>query len=1089
MTDFTVFRGTMLAATSTAAIAFALPVYAADDPISIEHSAAPAIMFVDSASQGAATIDVSVEDEPGIVVREGFTTNQTPPAGILDPTNITGIGQMIVWNGNGSVGTCTGSLVNPRMVIFAAHCVNTRDAAAYGTSPSSTRIGFGFQRNNLPSIIDWINSGFQTSAANSFYSVEHLWYDPRSINPAGNFLQADIAIATLDRPAFDIPTWALLFSPLDQQEHVTVSGYGNTGVGTQGSVLSSGFRRRVAENYVSLLGSLEDRNIFLFGSASGGLPQNLYMSTLTDPNPAYNPAGGKFDFGLFGADDVALPVEGSTGGGDSGGPLIVDQKYAIPVVAGVLSGGSRFFGAQPFGSYGTHSFYQPLSAFWDVIVANNPYVYAKNKAGNGEWTDPSHWIQAMDPAYMIDVNGQLINGVPDAPGIGIARGGAKFGDICFLTTCATPASNPVTGNGTPYFVAGGPGSENFVPNNITGNPGLGIRPRYFDVTLSAAGTTRLSNASVTVDRLTINGATKLDIADSGSLTSLGDFTQVSGWTNVDGTINTAEAFILTGLLSGSGTFRAPFVTTVGAIIAPGGGDKVGTLTIDGNLIMASASALYIDASRNGADKLAVTGLLSLSEAGQASGTGASLVFNKTTDSPAPRHGQSFVIATAGSIEGQFGRIFSFQGVLRPELTYTATTVTAELRAGSLVQIIGANSPATIAFASALDRLREGSYNSLYNFYGMIDLMDGRTLSATLNGLAPQVNGEAQRLRQRQSETLFGTVTDRLSIIGNGGSGTLSVVGSLHGLVDGDTSHDGTMARSGLAGLSPDRHRDLALSEGFSGFVSGGLVSSESGLGASALQSDGQQTRYFSMGLERQIADGAAIGLAFGQASGISSLGSENARSQMVQIATYGSYQMNGGAYVGLAANYETASTETARSGFDGLSSFELNGGNKSARVAAVAETGINLGLTNGLTLTPRVQLGYNYTSVSALEEFGGETALQIDQFEAQQVEARFGAKLSGSQDIGDGWTIVPQMQADYVRLLDGGNDGLVVRFSAADDVAIVLPLAGGDTGWAEVQGGLKLTNGRVQFGAGFETSIGRQALRTDRAMADLTVQF
>ncbi|MFX8281873.1 hypothetical protein ABTL36_19420, partial [Acinetobacter baumannii] len=80
-----------------------------------------------------------------------------------------------------------------------------------------------------------------------------------------------------------------------------------------------------------------------------------------------------FDFNIF--KDNALSGEGITGPGDSGGPLILDRTYAKQLVIAVLSGGTRYFSAQPSGSYGTSAFYQPLYLYWDYIAAANPYRY------------------------------------------------------------------------------------------------------------------------------------------------------------------------------------------------------------------------------------------------------------------------------------------------------------------------------------------------------------------------------------------------------------------------------------------------------------------------------------------------------------------------------------------------------------------------------------------------------------------------------------------------------------------------------------------------------------------------------------------
>ncbi|MXO85134.1 autotransporter domain-containing protein [Altererythrobacter aurantiacus] len=1092
MTKSLHFRHSLVAATSVAALAAAFPASAQDNDVSLATAGM-------SNAPMAGSIDVSIGDDPyspGIITRDDIDPNADNPDGSLDIDGVNGIGQMIVWNGGGSVGLCTGTLINPRTVLLAAHCVNSRPQEAYGADTGGTPIGFGFEQNARPGAISWINSGFDTVEGRSFYNVDYLWYDERSLE--FGFLEADIALATLDTPAFDVPTWAMLFTPLDQQEHVTISGYGGAGTNALGNQ-GIDFRRRSAENFVSFLGSLDDYDEGIFGSRSG-LEQNLYWTSFTDPDGIYDVSQLRLDFGVFGTDDVSLPREGTTAGGDSGGPLILDEKYDLDLVLGVLSGGGSIFGSTAFGdAYGSYSFYQPLHAFWQVIVANNPYVYATTKGGNGEWTDPGHWVQAMDPNYYVALDGELINRLPDAPGAELSGEGAKYGQICgielnfpFLQTgeCQEFDQDPIVGaTGDQYFVEGGPGSENFVPDNYSGDVVNRIKPRYYDVTLYE-GITTLSDAEITIDRLTMEGGV-LDIEESGSLTTLGDWTQITGWTNVDGTLSTGEAFLLTGLLSGTGTFETPFFTSVAGIVAPGGADRIGTLTIDGNAILASGSALYIDADRSGADTLAVTGVLSLSDPNDPDAPGASVVFNKPIGgkAPKPRDGDAFVIATAdGGVQGTFGQVYSFQGVLRPELSYTDTSVIAELRAGKFVEIIGRNNPTARAFASALDQLRSSSYNDLYNLYGTFDLLEGANLTNALASLAPRINDDASLLQEQQASMLFDNVTDRLSLMGSQDTGTLSVAGSLRGLVGSDRETSPAV-RNGFANLAPDRQQELALPEGFTGFVSSGTFASHNSGGATGNLDDRQQGRYVGMGIEHEVAERLTVGVGYGYASGLANSGFDTAESEVNQVAAYGSYRLDDGAYVGLAANYQMARTQTLRFGSDGFGEYNLEGDRSSERMSAVAETGINVPVSDGLTLTPRAQLAYNRTSLDGFAETGGETALAIDDFATSEVQARLGAKLAGSQDLGNGWTFVPQMQANYVRILDGAQDGMTVRFAAASDVPILLPLANGDSNWAEVKGGVSVTRGLVRFGAGFETDIGRDAVRNDRAVADINIRF
>ena len=98
---------------------------------------------------------VVVAPTPEIVIADPGT-----PTTARDPANVTGVGQMIVDEQNGFIGLCTATLINPRTVMFAAHCVNERAANAYGQDSGGQPIGFGFSNNNnrrgrAPSAAGW----------------------------------------------------------------------------------------------------------------------------------------------------------------------------------------------------------------------------------------------------------------------------------------------------------------------------------------------------------------------------------------------------------------------------------------------------------------------------------------------------------------------------------------------------------------------------------------------------------------------------------------------------------------------------------------------------------------------------------------------------------------------------------------------------------------------------------------------------------------------------------------------------------------------------------------------------------------------
>ncbi len=377
--------------------------------------------------------------------------------------------------------------------MFAAHCVNNRPEEDYDTT---IRSAFSFNVNALPGFQNWFVNGFASNPDLSVYNINRIyWNSGSTIRGGADFLEGDVALASLDTPATNVPIWSVLFSPLPTPDqisdtdgtgyHVNITGYGRSGQGTVGAVNGIDWRRRSAENMLGALTSFDDRNTFLFGAPFGDLPQVLYRLDFDDPNKT-NP----FDFNLY--KDEPRVNEGTTAGGDSGGPLILDAANNPitdeDLVIGVLSGGSRFFGGQVFSSYGTESFYQPLFLFWDYIAANNPYRYVTAKAGDGDWEDASHWETTLDPSYrIIDSSGAIVNGIPTTGGNGITGDAPQFGEVCFDPEGANPGDgcqNLADGTFTP------PARETLA--NLGVSSGLGTLDETLLADLQLGGANALS---------------------------------------------------------------------------------------------------------------------------------------------------------------------------------------------------------------------------------------------------------------------------------------------------------------------------------------------------------------------------------------------------------------------------------------------------------------------------------------------------------------------------------------------------------------------------------------------------------------------
>ena len=1120
------------------------------------------------AAPAAAQEYVDVSAGPGTTLDIVPNADVTPGAPLINPatglpyagsthanspdilsTGVNGVGQQIAFLQTSataaSLSLCTGTLINPRTVITASHCLYNNAADKYGSrtgtgggtfggfgTTNGIPLSFGFSSTNRcintngctsgqGAYEAWRASGFNTVVAMDIYNANQVWYrrsaQPVALGGGGEFANGDIALVTLDTHAKDIPTWSLLFSPLDGPAHATITGYGGTGdgaFGTMPAAVNIDYRRRAAENMVDALLTANAFWNYADTSGAAGMNHPVYWTDFDDPHRPATAAGlntacyfqfvNCTDFGAlggFGPEGQALPLESSTAGGDSGGPLIIDRRWDRQVIAGVLTGSYSYTGGRGF--YGQMNVYPPLYEFWEEIVQNNPYVYASAKAGNGDWFDAAHWLQDMDPNYVIiGPDGQLVNALPDTHQGGGDGAVAQFGTVCSVSLdgsystadllaayghCSDAGTGTTpTGDGTPIAAAGGPGSTNFVANNVepinSATPGATVKARYYDVTLREAGTTSLAQAA-TIDKLTIDGAAKLDIKSAGNLKVWAEYNQLSGWTNIDGQLKTDEAMILTGLLTGKGTFDPTFLTVVGGIVAPAGANKIGTLTVQGDTILASASSLFIDVQRGSADKLAVTGdnantgILNV---------GGSLVFNKVADAPAPRQNESYVIASAaGGVTGTFGGAYTFQGVLRPDVSYGANSITATLRAGSFVEILDGGSATEIAFANALDALRGSSYTSLWNLYGAVDWMNGSQLSATFASLTPRIIGDVDALQDRQSKLLLGAVSDRLSLLASGRANGLTMAGNLAAAFSARS--DGV--QSGQLGFGAGQGTGVSVSKlpgRMTGFVSGGVDRTRSSYGGDQLYAS-QGGWHMAMGLEMPLGAKGAFGTAAGIAEGESSPDGDSDRSRTTMAAAYAAVPLGGGFYVGGLVSAESSHASTDRASSDGNDSLRLTGATDSSRYSGVVEAGYRTGIGGGLTLTPRAQLGYSRYALDGFTEEGGETALKLDNVSVSRVEARLGAKLEGKTYFA-GIAVVPQLSADYVSLLSGRRVGATVRFAVAPDVAIHLPLAESDAGWAEVKGGVTFGDGPMILGLSGQHATGG-AMTDQRAQAELRFRF
>lgn len=1110
--------------------------------------------LVEAPQSGAATGVVQVTetvDSPDITIRNNLT-----PTDIRDPVNINGIGQIFTDAGGGSIGLCTGTLINPRTVIFAAHCVNTRAATAYGAASGGVGAAIGFETNtraNAPGQVDelvnWLLGAgagpgrFTTNQAQALYNINQIFYDPRSLNPASCtgptscFIEADVATAVLDTPAGNIPTWALLFSPLDKPAsinpatgtgyHVTISGYGRNGTGTTGAV-GNDFRRRAAENMLGALVSLNERNLFLFGTTGApSRPQPLYFLDFDDPTRT-NPR----DFNGF--RDNALTREGLTGPGDSGGPLILDQHFSKQVVIGVLSGGSTFFAGQPGGSYGTQSFYQPLFLYWDWIVANNPYRYVSALAGNRNWEDAAGWVTELDPNYQIIVGGQLVNGLPTNLGAANAPGSTVgFGELCFQLGGTNECQNIATGairNGVPNnpsdtapvsgigserinalgelmapsesaqnngfttvarpaatLANGLPGATNFVPNNVDGVRTTGQMGRYYDVTLRNTGAVTL-NSNVTIDRFTVAGATsQLNIAAGASLTSLIDVRQITGTVNSNGTLITRGDYLfMSGLLTGAGTVRTPFLTSVMGTIAPGALGGIGTLTLNGNLVQASGSSLMIDIGAGGAsDRLVVTA--------NGTSTGAANIGGGVNFTAVggyrPTAGDRFTFLTAtGGITGTYAPGTSFSAILSPRLTYSANAVTMEIAAGLYRNVIAAGAPIQSAYAQLLDQNRGNA--GLSTLYGELDLLSVAGVRSNLDALAPNHLPIQNDIGIASTDVMSNFIRDRIGrVTGGDMGGTIATYGrplQMASLALNTIAGDEVRTDTGTAMAV----KDGAVAEDVSVFLAGGYVDGRgSGLPTATPGGRSDFDGYYVIGgAEKAFVDGSFIGFALGYSDldGTARNTVAGASGRLIQGSFYGAGALSDAFSLDLQASAGQYRSTTARivpvGGLVQTLASRDNATSFTAELGASYQAG-----SDSFAVTPRIALRYGYLGFTPTAETGGSAALRYDlgQFESLQGRAGLTAKVKSG-------AVRPFVTVNYVHEFEDRPAVFGANFAAGSpglggNVAFALPAT--DRSWFETGAGVTVGGDNFNASVAGETTLGRSDVRTMAVRGTLLWRF
>ena len=303
--------------------------------------------------------------------------------------------------------------------------------------------------------------------------------------------------------------------------------------------------------------------------------------------------------------------------------------------------------------------------------------------------------------------------------------------------------------------------------------GLTISAGSVSGTANSFGTGNIVNNAALVFDDSYDGTFNAAISSSGSLTKLGagtltlsgantfsgGLTISQGRLNVLGSVAASAVTIQSGAsLGGNGTIGS-LIAQSGSIVSPG--NSIGTMSVDGNVMLAMGSTLAMEIGQSSSDLIHATGSASLA---------GNLV---VTPGQTITYGQNYTLIEASALTGTFGNV-SIEGGYNATLRYTDTSFILRFDRNSLVALGGNTFTLNaLAVAKAFDAAVGGG-NDPAAFATVYTQAD--TLNAKLGELSGELHSAERRAALADTSVVREAALDRLGYGLTGGADATAATG-------------------------------------------------------------------------------------------------------------------------------------------------------------------------------------------------------------------------------------------------------------------------------------------------------------------------